>query len=406
MGRVGDVFSGRYELVDPLGEGGGGHVWRVWDRSSGQYLAAKVLRQVDAGSLLRFMREQSVRIEHPHVLTPMGWAGEDNRVLFTMPVVPGGSVATLLGDYGSLPPRWVATLLEQLLQGLAQIHGQGVVHRDVKPANLLLDATGAAMPRLRLSDFGVAAGVDEPRLTRGPGALGTHGYVAPECLRDGWDPDPRADLYAVGMTAVEMLTGGRPEARPDVGLALRYADVPLVLSRWVQALAEADPADRPVSATEAALGLRGTGLVAADPADLPSEIEIFDQLPPLPPGWSEAGPVVDGDTPASVEPNALPAPAVAQERSTATGSVSAHPVAAAAPSAATSLAQSGATAMPPASQQPDAAAGSPMGVPTPSPPGPRRPPESAAAPGAVLPWVALTLIGVLLLVVAAMLALG
>lgn len=292
---MGDVFSGRYELVDPLGEGGGGHVWRVWDRSRQQYLAAKVLRQVDAGSLLRFMREQSVRIEHPHVLTPMGWAGEDDRVLFTMPVVAGGSVATLIGDFGPLPAGWTATLLDQLLAGLEQIHGQGVVHRDVKPANLLLDATGAGMPRLRLSDFGVAAGVDEPRLTHGPLALGTRGYVAPECLRDGWDPDPRADLYAVGMTAVQMLTGVAPSPEVDVLPALRAVDAPRELAALVEELSRIDPARRPPSAAAAAERLRGTGLVIDEASALEDEVEVFDQVPPLPDGWSERGPDSSAD---------------------------------------------------------------------------------------------------------------
>ncbi|HZC26019.1 MAG TPA: serine/threonine protein kinase, partial [Actinopolymorphaceae bacterium] len=100
---MGEVFAGRYELVDLLGEGGMGSVWRAYDHRTGTYLAAKVLRQSDAGSLLRFVREQSLRVRHPHVLAPLGWAGEDDRVLFTMELVRGGSVAGLLGDYGAVP---------------------------------------------------------------------------------------------------------------------------------------------------------------------------------------------------------------------------------------------------------------------------------------------------------------
>ncbi|MGD8149594.1 hypothetical protein [Ornithinimicrobium sp. Y1694] len=70
---MGEVLGGRYELVDPLGEGGAGVVWRAWDHRESRYVAAKVMRQADAASLLRFVREQAVRIEHPHVLTPLGW---------------------------------------------------------------------------------------------------------------------------------------------------------------------------------------------------------------------------------------------------------------------------------------------------------------------------------------------
>ena len=119
---MGEVLGGRYDLVDPLGEGGAGVVWRAWDRREARYVAAKVMRQADAASLLRFVREQAVRIEHPHVLTPLGWVGEDDRVLFTMPIVRGGSVATLVGDHGPLPPGWVATLLDQVLAALERIH--------------------------------------------------------------------------------------------------------------------------------------------------------------------------------------------------------------------------------------------------------------------------------------------
>ncbi len=297
------MFAGRYELVDPLGSGGTGDVWRVLDHREGRHVAAKVMRQADAASLLRFVREQAVRVHHPHVLTPLGWAGEDDRVLFTMPIVRGGSAATLVGDHGPLPARWVATLLDQLLQALAAIHAAGLVHRDVKPANLLLDATGRGMPHLRLADFGIAAAVDQPRLTHGPQVPGTRGYAAPETLAPGWDPDPRADLYGAGLTAYELLTAQRPEDGADLAGGLVHADVPPALARVVLALAAADPADRPASAEEAAGALRATGLVAGSAAELgDTDVEVFDQVPALP-GDVPPGPV---DPPRSVPTVAPP----------------------------------------------------------------------------------------------------
>jgi eukaryotic-like serine/threonine-protein kinase len=290
---VGDVLAGRYELVDPLGEGGSGVVWRVWDRRERRYLAAKVLRQVDAASLLRFIREQAVRIEHPHVLTPLSWAGEEDKVLFTMPIVRGGSVATLVGDFGPLPPGLAALLLDQLLAALERTHAQGVVHRDVKPANLLLDATGRGLPHLRLSDFGVAAALDEPRLTHGPLTLGTHGYLAPECLQPGWDPDPRADLYAAGMAGLEMVTGQRPPTtRPLEALeALVGSGFPDGLARVIRGLGEFDPDRRASSATRARDDLAATGLLALPLSQALDEVEVFDQVPELPAGWGEGGPL-------------------------------------------------------------------------------------------------------------------
>lgn len=288
---MGETLAGRYELVDPLGEGGAGVVWRAWDHRTRRYVAAKVMRQSDAGSLLRFVREQAVRIEHPHVLTPLGWAGEDDRVLLTMPIVSGGSAATLVGDHGALPPVWVATLLDQLLAALEVIHAAGLVHRDVKPANLLLDATGGGLPRVRLADFGVAAAVDQPRLTHVAHAVGTLGYAAPEALTAGWDPDPRADLYGAGLTAVELLTARRPSDATDVAAELVRAEVPVDLARLLLDLTAADPKDRPDSAAAARAALASTGLVARADDDLGAHgVEVFDQLPPLPRGWGSGGP--------------------------------------------------------------------------------------------------------------------
>ncbi|MBK3590614.1 protein kinase, partial [Streptomyces sp. MBT57] len=133
---MGEVFAGRYELIDPIGRGGVGAVfWRAWDHRRRRYVAAKVLQQSDAHTLLRFVREQALRIEHPHVLAPASWAADDDKVLFTMELVSGGSLAHVIGDYGPLPPRFVCLLLDQLLSGLSTVHAEGVVHRDIKPAN-------------------------------------------------------------------------------------------------------------------------------------------------------------------------------------------------------------------------------------------------------------------------------
>ncbi len=211
-------LAGRYVLVDQVGAGGMGAVWRAWDLRTRQFVAAKVLGQHDGGMLLRFVREQSVRIQHPHVVAPSGWAAEDNLVVFTMDLVRGGSVQTLLGDHGPLPESYVAVLLDQILQALEAVHRAGVVHRDVKPANLLLEPTGSRRPHVRLGDFGIAALVDDVRLTRFPGAIGTDGYMAPEQVT-GAPPDPRQDLYAAGVVAIQLLTGEGPRLQAGVAPA-------------------------------------------------------------------------------------------------------------------------------------------------------------------------------------------
>lgn len=250
---MGEVFAGRYELIDLIGEGGMGTVWRVHDRRQDTIVAAKVLRQSDAGALLRFMREQGMRIHHPHVVTPIGWAGEDDKVLFTMPAVEGGSLADLLRRYGRLPPSYTAELLRQLLSALSAVHGAAVVHRDIKPGNVLLEPTGTDRPFVRLTDFGVAMAVDAPRMTTVSMVLGTPGFIAPELMYGG-DPSERSDLYAAGVVGMQTLTGVRAgtevrRSRDDV--PPRPDNIPDPLWQLLVGLLDPDPAGRPQSAQEA-----------------------------------------------------------------------------------------------------------------------------------------------------------
>ena len=95
---------------------------------------------------------QALRVDHSHVIAPLGWAGEDERVLFAMCIVDGGSLATLIGDNGPLPHRFVAEVLRQILSALRAVHAAGLVHRDIEPANILLDATGIGRPQCYVND--------------------------------------------------------------------------------------------------------------------------------------------------------------------------------------------------------------------------------------------------------------
>ncbi|AYN40418.1 serine/threonine protein kinase [Streptomyces dangxiongensis] len=293
---MGEVFAGRYELADPIGRGGVGAVWRAWDHRRRRYVAAKVLQQRDAHSLLRFVREQALRIDHPHVLAPASWAADDDKVLFTMELVGGGSLVHLVGDYGPLPPAFVCTLLDQLLSGLAAVHAEDVVHRDIKPANVLLEATGTGRPRLRLSDFGIAMRLGEPRLTETNLVVGTPGYLAPEQML-GAEPDFPADLFAVGLVALYLLEGARPDAKALVQYFLEHGTpgppkgVPEPLWQVVATLLQPDPADRFRTATGARKALAAAAELLPEPGPDDELIEIFDQLGPLPPGFGPEGPL-------------------------------------------------------------------------------------------------------------------
>lgn len=280
---MGQVFGGRYELVDQIGHGGSGSVWRIWDRREGSYRAAKLLTQSDSVSLLRFIRETGHRVNHPHVLPPTGWIGEDDRVLLLMDLVTGGSLDTVLADYGPLPDWFAMVVTDQLLDALETIHRNNLIHRDIKPGNMLFEVTGTAMPVVRLSDFGIAARTNDARLTHTAEVVGTHGYMSP-LARMGVEPEPAQDLYATAMVLGQMLTGARP-TETDEPIDLRQ--VPGGLADFVARLA-AESGHGFASATEARAALR-TLQATTNPDTDP--IEIFDQVGPLPEGWTETGKV-------------------------------------------------------------------------------------------------------------------
>ncbi|MFJ2870464.1 serine/threonine protein kinase [Streptomyces sp. NPDC087298] len=293
---MGEVFAGRYELIDPIGRGGVGAVWRAWDHRRRRYVAAKVLQQSDAHTLLRFVREQALRIEHPHVLAPASWAADDDKVLFTMDLVSGGSLAHVIGDYGPLPPRFVCTLLDQLLSGLSTVHAEGVVHRDIKPANILMEATGTGRPHLRLSDFGISMRKGEPRLTETNYVVGTPGYFAPEQMM-GAEPDFPADLFAVGLVALYLLQGKKPDAQAIVEHFASYGTpaapegIPEPLWQVLAGLLQPDPQARFRTATGARKALTAAVEMLPEAAPEDEPVEVFDQIGPLPPGFGPTGPI-------------------------------------------------------------------------------------------------------------------
>ncbi|MFF3765996.1 protein kinase [Streptomyces sp. NPDC001922] len=369
---MGEVFAGRYELIDPIGRGGVGAVWRAWDQRRRRYVAAKVLQQSDAHTLLRFVREQALRIDHPHVLAPASWAADDDKVLFTMELVRGGSLAHLIGDYGPLPPRFVCTLLDQLLAGLTAVHAEGVVHRDIKPANILLEATGTGRPHLRLSDFGISMRKGEPRLTDTNYVVGTPGYFAPEQML-GAEPDFTGDLYAVGLVSVFLLTGSKPDSQALVerftshGVPSAPEGVPEPLWQVLAGLLQPDPQARFRTATGARKALTAAVEMLPDTTLEEEAVEVFDHIGPLPAGFGPEGP-------ASRKPADGAAPAEASASMSATGS---FPLAPPAQPAQQSVAPQSA-----APQPPGALPGQPSTPPTPDavPGGGAYSPASAHAP--------------------------
>lgn len=289
-----ELVADRFELVDRIGSGGVGTVWRAYDHERRRYCAAKLVRRQEPEALLRVLREQSLRLSHPNVLSPYAWAAGDEVVLAASDLVHGGSLAGLIRDHGALPWRYAAEIVGQLLDGLAHVHAAGLVHRDVKPANVLLEATGQATPHARLADFGIAYLTDGPRLTASGFVVGTPGYLAPEALA-GHPPHPTQDVFAAGVLAWQLLTG---EERPEPGDA---AAVPLPLRTLVTTLLAPNPSARPPDATTARRLL--APILAEEPLRLPAmstdgePVEVFDVLGPNPPAPTAADEATEALTP-------------------------------------------------------------------------------------------------------------
>ncbi|MET0863089.1 MAG: protein kinase [Nakamurella sp.] len=283
-----DVIAGRFALCDPIGSGGSGTVWRAFDEKHRWYCAAKLLRQRDAGDLLRFVREQSVRLDHPNIVSPYSWVAEDGAVLIASELMTGGSLHTLIGDFGPLADGTVITVLGQVLAGLQAVHDAELIHRDVKPANLLLKASGTGELHVVLTDFGLTISRLDARLTQVGMVIGTPGYVPPEVLKGGVPPDPRHDLYAVGRLALTMIAGSESAAR-STELIGSIGDSSLRAT--VEALLRHDPEERPADAAAAAAML-SAGRADRQPRTRDGDpIDVLDQLPELPTGWGPDGPI-------------------------------------------------------------------------------------------------------------------
>jgi hypothetical protein len=202
----GSVLAGRFELLDQLGRGAMGVVWRARDRQTGQLVAVKVL----AATVLdnpeireRFDREADLaaKIESRRVVRVLGHGMAGDQPFIVMELVEGHSLRDVMAAHGAY--RWDETrpLLMTIARALADAHAEGVIHRDVKPSNILVTADGS----LKLADFGIARSFDQTRLTRTAATLGTPAYLAPEGSRD-----QRSDLYALGVIGYEMLAGRPP----------------------------------------------------------------------------------------------------------------------------------------------------------------------------------------------------
>jgi serine/threonine protein kinase len=275
--EAGMTLGSRYTLTDRIAAGGMGDVWRAKDSVLGRDVAVKVMRASAAedptfANRFRDEARHSAGMSHQNIATVYDYGEDDGTAYLVMELVDGEPLSQMIAR-GPMNPDQVRGIVGQAALALAAAHAAGVVHRDVKPANILITPDG----RVKLTDFGIARAIDGASHTRTGEVLGTPQYLSPEQAL-GKGATGASDLYALGIITQEMLTGRKPfDSGSAVATALAQVnDAPPPLPDWVpsdlrrivdQSLAK-DPADRPTSAAAvaAALGMPVTGLAQIPPA--------------------------------------------------------------------------------------------------------------------------------------------
>lgn len=252
----GTRLADRYELIEQLGRGGAGDVWLAWDDTLHRQVAVKVLRDTDAEMESRFSAEIRAQspLTHPSIVRLFDAGRHGPNSFLVMAYLEGQALSDLL-DSGPLPPEDAGRLGRQLADALAHAHAAGVVHRDVKPSNVLVDGDGNA----HLTDFGIARLADSERLTATGSFVGSAGYVAPEQVR-GEEVDAAADVYALGLVLLEALTGQQEYTGPAIEAAVARLhrppqvpdDLPEPWPELLWAMLASDAPDRPEAAAVAA----------------------------------------------------------------------------------------------------------------------------------------------------------
>jgi eukaryotic-like serine/threonine-protein kinase len=352
------VLGGRYTLLAVLGTGGMATVWRARDEMLGRDVAVKVLNPqhaADAEFLARFESEarHAAAVSHPRLVTVFDCSVESGTPFIVMELVAGRTLRQVLDEAGVLPPGQAVAIAAAVCEGLEAAHAAGLVHRDITPANIVLN--GGAV---KVLDFGIARAGGTRAATAAGTVVGTAAYLSPE-QASGRPADPRSDLYSLGCVLFEMLTGRPPfTADSAVGLAYRQVhDDPGLPSAWRPGLPASldqvtarllakDPSSRPPTAAAARAGL----------------LSVFPPVDGAPNGSTAVLPVTPGTVPATPRRGWRPRPTEAALGAAlaaslialtvvlliASGSPTAHPVAAVTvqPTSATSAAAPGTTLSP------------------------------------------------------------
>ncbi len=221
----GHLLAERYELISHIARGGMADVWQAQDRALNRRVAVKVLHPQysnDDSFVRRFRREAqaAANLSHPNIVSIFDWGQEDATYFIVMELIDGRSLRDILRSEGALLPRRATEIASEVAAALAVAHQAGLVHRDVKPGNILITRDGT----VKVTDFGIARAWDDSQeLTRTGAVIGTATYFSPEQAQ-GVGADARSDLYSLGIVLYEMLVGG-PPFKGDSPVAVAYQHV-------------------------------------------------------------------------------------------------------------------------------------------------------------------------------------
>ncbi|GAA2077695.1 serine/threonine protein kinase [Microbacterium hatanonis] len=275
----GATFGGRYELDSRIAIGGMGEVWEATDHVIGRTVAIKILKDEymgDPGFLERFRAEarHAALVNHEGIASVFDYGEEDGSAFLVMELVPGEALSTIIEREGSLSTDKTLDIVAQTASALQAAHAAGLVHRDIKPGNLLITPDG----RVKITDFGIARIADQVPLTATGQVMGTVQYLSPE-QASGHAASPATDIYSLGIVAYEALAGKRPfTGESQVAIAMAQINetpaplpptVAVPVQNLVMAMIAKKPEERPASAAavaRAASALRRGDLTAATAA--------------------------------------------------------------------------------------------------------------------------------------------
>lgn len=233
---IGRVIDGRYKLIDERGSGSMASVYIARDLKTNRVYAVKILHRKassDVELIHRFRREFDLlrQLTGPHVIRPVAWGEEGDMYFIVMDYVDGHTLKQLVERHGAFPPRQAIDITEQSALGLASAAEKGIVHRDIKPQNIMMTADGV----IKLTDFGLARSETSTPITVSNVFLGTPYYVAPEQADNGRKADTRSDLYSLGCVFFELITGKVPyEGETAVDVVVQHMRNPIPSARMLQ----------------------------------------------------------------------------------------------------------------------------------------------------------------------------